>query len=390
MRLFLNVFFMVLMVTFTQSCSNNEPQNEAVENEEASTVNVEVGGEDNPTTLVQGQTPDIEAQRNPQTIAEAKKAALAKANANSDNSHFKEIAPKEVKEKMVDEAATTTDKVDGQNYELVEGAKVKHVKKTRKYTPEELAAPLIGTNQGQVKTKDGRVVSATPKSADNVESQKDKTKSTIHDIWNEILKDNVAANGRVNYKKIKGQKTKLDDYLNTLKQNPPQSGWSKAKTMAYWINAYNAFTIKLIVDNMPINSIMDLDGGKVWDRKWIKIGGRTYSLNNIENDILRAKYKEPRIHFVVNCAAISCPPLWNRAWTEENLFPQMERRTKIFIDNNKFNRVFEENIYISKIFDWYKEDFGNIITYLNKYTSEHIATNAKINYLDYDWALNEQ
>ncbi len=159
--------------------------------------------------------------------------------------------------------------------------------------------------------------------------------------------------------------------------------------MAFWINAYNAFTVKLIVDNYPISSIMKLDNGKVWDRKWINIGGKTYSLNNIENDILRPQFKDPRIHFAVNCAAKSCPPLLNRAWTAANLESNFEKQARAFINNPEFNKISAKEVEVSKIFDWYASDFGNLIDYLNKYSSTKINANAKVKFREYDWALNE-
>lgn len=180
----------------------------------------------------------------------------------------------------------------------------------------------------------------------------------------------------------------MDAYLEVLNDNPVKADWSRAKKMAYWINAYNAFTIKKIVDNYPVSSITKLDGGKPWDQKWISLGGKTYSLNNIENDILRPKYKDARIHFAVNCAAKSCPPILNKAWTAKNLEKYMEQQAKAFINNSKYNNITANKVAISKIFEWYAGDFGNIIEYLNKYSTTKINANAQVVYKEYDWALN--
>jgi len=159
--------------------------------------------------------------------------------------------------------------------------------------------------------------------------------------------------------------------------------------MSYWINAYNAFTVKLIVDNYPLKSITKLENGKPWDKKWIKLGGKTYSLNNIENDILRPTYKDARIHFAVNCAAKSCPPLLNKAWTSRNLESNFERQAKAFINNNTYNKIGGNEIEISKIFEWYAVDFGNIVKYVNKYASTKADAKAKVKYMEYNWDLNE-
>lgn len=235
------------------------------------------------------------------------------------------------------------------------------------------------------------VKTETPKADPKPEPPKEEpVKPTFsHDSWDKLLRKHVSSSGKVNYKSFKSDKIALESYIKLLQDNPLQDSWNKNKKMAYWINAYNAFTIKLIVDNYPISSITKLDGGKPWDKKWIKLGGKTYSLNNIENDILRPQYKDARIHFAVNCAAKSCPTLLNRAWTASNLNANFEKQATAFINNANFNKISEKNIEVSKIFEWYAVDFGDLITYLNKYSRTKIKSNAKINYMEYDWNLNE-
>lgn len=217
---------------------------------------------------------------------------------------------------------------------------------------------------------------------------KEEKKEFTHEAWDALLKAHVSSTGKVNYAGFKNKQAALDAYLESLKNNPPASTWSRNEKLAFWINAYNAFTVKLIVDNYPISSITKLHNGKPWDVKWINIGNKIYSLNNIENDLIRPTFKEPRIHFAVNCAAQSCPPLLNRAWTADNLNRNFEKQTKAFINNSKYNNVSSSEIQISKIFEWYGEDFGNIIDYLNKYANTKIEANATVKYKEYDWALN--
>lgn len=209
-----------------------------------------------------------------------------------------------------------------------------------------------------------------------------------HDAWDQLLRKYVTSTGNVNYSGFKADEAQLDAYLKSLADNPIQDGWSRGKKMAYWINAYNAFTVKLIVQNYPVSSITKLHGGKPWDHKWINLGGKTYTLNNIENDILRPVYKDARIHFAVNCAAKSCPPLLNRAWTASNLEANFEKQAKAFINSSKFNSIEANSIKVSKIFEWYAKDFGNLVDYLNKYSTTKIDANAQIGYKEYDWALN--
>jgi len=238
-------------------------------------------------------------------------------------------------------------------------------------------------------TKEAMPKAETPKVATPAPAPKKVAvpKAFSHAAWNTLAQKHISSTGKVNYKGFKADIGAFDAYLKSLADNPIQSSWSRNKKMAYWINAYNAFTIKLIVDNYPVKSITDLEGGKPWDKKWIKLGGKTYSLNNIEHDILRPQYKDARIHFAVNCAAKSCPPVWNKAWTAANLKGQLERSAKSFINNSKYNSVGGSNAAISKIFEWYAVDFGNITDYLNKYANTKVADGTAVTYQEYNWAL---
>lgn len=211
----------------------------------------------------------------------------------------------------------------------------------------------------------------------------------LHDAWNRLLGKHVSAAGKVNYKGFKADQQALDAYLQQLAANPPASTWTRADQMAYWINAYNAFTIDLIVDNYPVSSILKLDGGKTWDVKRIVLGGKKYSLNQIENEILRPEFKDARIHFALNCAARSCPPLYNKAFTAKNLERALEQRTRQFINDARFNTLSAGKASVSKIFEWYAADFGDLKTFLNKYAGVKMDAGASIGFLEYNWELNE-
>lgn len=213
-----------------------------------------------------------------------------------------------------------------------------------------------------------------------------------HDIWNQLLKIYVSDQGKVNYKGLKQSATRLDVYLKQLVDQAPESGWTKDQELAYWINVYNAFTVKLIVDNYPVKSIMDIDSGKPWDRKWIRIGGNTYSLSEIENDVIRKKFNEPRIHFAVNCASVSCPKLLNEAYTADKLNTQLEVQSKAYINNPLHNSITATSASISELFNWYKADFvkgGTLIDFLNRFSEVKLNPTATLAYKQYDWRLNE-
>ena len=212
---------------------------------------------------------------------------------------------------------------------------------------------------------------------------------TDHSAFDALLKAHVSNTGEVDYTAIKNMVSILDKYLGYLSQNVPASSASKNEKLAFWINTYNANTIKLIVDNYPVASIMDLYGGKAFDNKWISMGGVKLSLNDIENNKIRAKFNEPRIHFAVNCAAKSCPPILNSAWTADNLHANLEARAKAFVNDSAYNKLAAGSVQISKIFEWYAKDFPeDIVSYLNKYSKTKIEADAKVSYIEYDWALN--
>ncbi|MBK6993643.1 MAG: DUF547 domain-containing protein [Lewinellaceae bacterium] len=212
---------------------------------------------------------------------------------------------------------------------------------------------------------------------------------TNHESFDSILQKHVSDAGKVNYKGLKTDKAALDAYCKMLSENPVEESWTKEEKMAYWTNAYNAFTLKLIVDNYPTKSILNFDGGKTWDVRRIKIGDKKYSLNNIENDILRPQFKDPRIHFAINCAAKSCPPLWNHAYTAENLELALENRTRDFVNNSNYNTLSASRAQVSKIFDWYGADFGDLKKFLNQYSETKLNNSTAVVFKEYNWDLNE-
>ncbi|AOW17406.1 hypothetical protein LPB03_07995 [Polaribacter vadi] len=214
-------------------------------------------------------------------------------------------------------------------------------------------------------------------------------------IYNDLLQKHVTKDGIVDYKSFKADKAKLDTYISYLEKTTPASSWSENKQKAFWINAYNAYTIKLILENYPLKSIMDIkqDGKTAWKIPFAKVGGKTYTLDYIEHEILRKNLFDPRIHVGVNCASVSCPKLGNIAFTEENIDANLEKLMKTFINDSSRNKITNNKVQISSIFDWFKEDFtknGSVIDYLNKYSNTEINSNAAISYLKYDWSLNNK
>lgn len=224
-----------------------------------------------------------------------------------------------------------------------------------------------------------------------------QAKAPSHKLFDNLLKIHVSESGKVDYKGFIKDSAKLDEYLDLLSKNAPSDSWTKNEIKAFWINAYNAFTIKLIMDNYPVKSIKDIGGSiyKIntsWDIQFIKIGNQTYDLNNIEHAKLRRQFEDPRIHFAIVCASKSCPKLFNEAYEAARLDAQLDRAGKEFLRDPFRNKITASKIQISSIFNWYKGDFteeGTLIEFLNKFAPVKINANASISYLDYDWTLNE-
>jgi hypothetical protein len=211
-----------------------------------------------------------------------------------------------------------------------------------------------------------------------------------HSTWDALLKKHVADNGDVAYKGFKNDIQKLNKYVTYLASQIPTESWSINEQLAYFINVYNANTIKLIADNYPTKSIKDINNP--WMKNRLKIGDKDYSLADIENGILR-KMNEPRIHFAINCASFSCPKLLNTAYTANNVQDLMERATLEFINNVNKNKLTTNAPKISEIFKWYKSDFtenGSVIDYINRYATTKTSADTKVQYIDYNWNLNEQ
>lgn len=213
-----------------------------------------------------------------------------------------------------------------------------------------------------------------------------KKADKVHEPFDALLIQHVSTTGKVNYQRFKNDVATLDTYLKALSE-VEVSALNRKEQLAFWINAYNAFTIKKVIQNYPIKSITDLDGGKPWDTKWIKLNDQTLSLNDIENVIIRPTFKEPRIHFAVNCAAISCPPLMNKAWTAANMERSFEKQTRAFINSGE-NALSSDKLELSKIFEWYGEDFGDLVSFLQKYTTKTLSATAAKSFKDYNWGLN--
>ena len=253
----------------------------------------------------------------------------------------------------------------------------------------------------------GATDSATENVQDHSTSGEPAT-SNLHIVWDELLQTHVDEEGLVDYKALAKAPGRLDEYLKLLGRTDPAS-LGRNDRLAYWINAYNAFTIKLILNHYPVKSIKDIP--RRWEaRNWVA-GGKRYSLNQIEHEILRKDFEEPRIHFAIVCASIGCPNLWNRAFAEDELDRQLAQAGKTFFASPKHLRfetrrgAFGGNVSVlnlSRILKWFKEDFTDdgktsvtdfVLKFVDTSTAAKISQagdDIKIKYLGYDWGLNEK
>lgn len=210
-----------------------------------------------------------------------------------------------------------------------------------------------------------------------------------HGLWTEILQTHVSKTGLVDYKLLKKDPQILNVYLNELVAHQPQPEWSENAIKSYWINAYNAYTLKLILDHYPVESIKDIQDP--WNKKFIPYQMDLISLNEIEHDILR-KMDDPRIHFAIVCASLSCPQLCNTAFKEEGLETHLDKATVQFLKDKNKNNFSENKAELSKIFKWFAGDFkssGGVIAFIKGYIDVNLNDRSQIRYKPYSWELNE-
>lgn len=238
------------------------------------------------------------------------------------------------------------------------------------------------SSQGQpTKEVTGDLESTTANSIVNVD----------HSQWDSLLKKYVNQEGLVDYTGFKKDSLALQSYLDSLSNYTPDSSWSVQELLAFYINLYNAHTVKLITDHPDVSSIKDIDGP--WTKAIVPVGDKMLSLGGIENGILR-KMNEPRIHFAINCASISCPKILTEAYTAAKINEQLERATRSFINSDK-NDIQTNSAQVSKIFDWYAKDYTQgkyktVKEFINAYSNVKMDPSVKLEYKAYDWGLNAQ
>ena len=230
-----------------------------------------------------------------------------------------------------------------------------------------------------------------------------------HTPWNALVKQHVVLldggkASRVRYAAMAQERAALKSYLTSLSAVPAGEfeGWPRAERMAFLINAYNAFTVEKILTRYPaIASIWDFGRvfGNPFKDEFFVLLGAPRSLDWIEHETLRKRYDDPRIHYAVNCASVGCPMLREEAYVAARLEAQLEEQARRFLSDRSRNRVRGERLEVSKIFDWFKQDFEPRPAYFARYAGvladDALAQAAvrsgtlALRFLDYDWRLND-
>jgi hypothetical protein len=220
-----------------------------------------------------------------------------------------------------------------------------------------------------------------------------------HAAWTEILQRRVKA-GVVDYAGLKSEDLgRLDRYLGSLGAvtRETYSRWNRTEKLAFWINVYNVFTVKLILDHYPLKSIRSIGflPGAAFRESFIKLPGlrqTPYSLNDVENEVLRKEFTEPRIHFAIVCASKSCPALRSEAYRGTDLEAQLDAAARSFLGDSTKNRLDGETLRLSSIFKWFSADFeksaGSVARFVSRYLTLDPGRSYEIVHLDYDWSLN--
>ncbi len=225
-----------------------------------------------------------------------------------------------------------------------------------------------------------------------------------HSQWTTILSKYIDKRDGVNYfaydEVSEADHERLENYLDEL-QAVTVTGLTAAQRFAYWVNLYNALTVWVILEHYPVDSIRDISYGLFsrgpWQEELVTVQNVDLTLDNIEHDILRPFYADNRIHYAVNCASIGCPNLQPEAFTIENLEDLLEKAAEEYINHPRGVRIEGGKLIVSRIFDWYSEDFGDddeeVIEHFSEYAADKLNTRLegfeRIDRYEYDWTLNE-
>jgi len=265
-----------------------------------------------------------------------------------------------------------------------------------------VAALLVGCRAPRAERIQGKIAEAVLQGISHGSGTFD------HSVWDGILQSYAIRNGRgFDYAGLKQEESGLDAYLQSLARADLGS-LPRNELLALFVNAYNAYTVKTILAHVEkdgpyeIESIRNIP--RVFEREIHDVGGFVLSLDNIEHNILRPIFRDPRIHFAVNCASVSCPPLFTRAFSGSRIDEQLDSATRRVLSSPDYVRTEDDKLLVTRILDWYGEDFvdesfqgaeGSLPAYINKFTPPEVrdwiesrSSTPQVEFMDYDWSLN--
>jgi hypothetical protein len=255
----------------------------------------------------------------------------------------------------------------------------------------------VGAQQGRGEQK--RSQGSAPPAVENAPEGRTDGPKFDDSALDAMLRKYVDADGWVDYKGLKRDEAALDGYIASLGRTP-LADLERDEKLALLINAYNAFTLRLILDHYPVDSIKDIASRKRWkDQRW-RIGSLTLSLDEIDHEHIRPKFAEPRIHFALVCAAIGCPKLRNEAYQAARLDEQLEDQARYMHSHDRWFRYEPgaKTVFLTKLYDWYGSDFeqaaGSVLQFAARYSmplreARDKGAKPRIEWLDYDWKLND-
>ncbi len=233
----------------------------------------------------------------------------------------------------------------------------------------------------------------------------DSTVRISHDVWDAFLKRYVVADAtgihRVRYGEVTGDdRRNLATYLESLRAVAPTQ-LNRNEQRAYWINLYNALTVKVILDHYPVDSIRDIRPNWLhrgpWKKAWITVDGQEITLDDIEHRILRPVWRDPRVHYAVNCASLGCPNLQIDAFTAENAEGLLDDAARAYVNHPRGAAIVDGELVVSSIYRWFEEDFGGndagVLAHLRQYAKPKLKTRLQgrrsVDDHRYDWSLND-
>jgi Protein of unknown function, DUF547 len=222
----------------------------------------------------------------------------------------------------------------------------------------------------------------------------------LHKPWSDLLHRHVTTDGRLDYEALLEEEDALLSYLQSLRKvKPDPAAWSAAETEAFWLNTYNAASTYLVLQYYPVASINDIrvkvlgSTKSPWEAPVVNVGGQMYSLNQIEREMLRDQFHDPRVHFGLMYGAASNPAILPEAYDGARLDQQLDQQVRRFLNDPAFNQLSPQHVQLSGLFQAYGAEFGSeaeLLGFINRYARVPVLPTARVEYLSFSWALNDR